>query len=196
MNHRRIAALGLVVAFGAGGATGCGDERSDESAAAPTRAAATLAPAAIGDDLKLYENTDDDTVSAFANAGESSLVSDGRVWEIRRADRIVGALQVTTVLPDIDFSDQDTRETVVRQVIPGSLTRIRIDEVEVFTSTINQKAVFVWFGSGVFAVLQLKDRQLEDRYADVATAVIRHQATVEEWTPLPPELDDDEDDER
>ena len=162
----------------------CGDG-DEEPIAAPARVDPALAPEQVLDDLRLYDNRDEETVAAFAEAGERSMIADGRVWEIRRADRLVGALQVTTVLPEVDLAEDSVRSTIVRQIIPGAQTRIRIDGVEVYTTVINDKAVFVWFGEGIYEVLQIKDRQLEDGYEDVATAIIRHQATTPAWKPLP-----------
>jgi hypothetical protein len=173
-----VAALLALAALGA-----CGSDAAPE--VAPPAVDVALAPPAVGVDLALHENLDDETVAAFANAGEHSLVGDGRIWEIRRADRLVGALQISTVLPDVDLADGGQRESIVRQIIAGSLTRIRIDDVEVYTTVVDDKAVYVWFGRTVFEVLQLKDRELDGGYEDVAAEIIRHQATVPSWEPLP-----------
>ncbi|HVM54456.1 MAG TPA: hypothetical protein VM262_14790 [Acidimicrobiales bacterium] len=186
MSGRRRWVRAAAVAAAAGGLVvlaACGD--GEQEVAVPTRVDAALAPEVVHGDLKLYENRDEETVAAFANAGARSLVSDGKVWEIRRADRLVGALQVTTVLPTVDLSEEAVRSTIVRQIIPGAQTRIRIDAVEVYTTEINDKAVFVWFGDGLYQVLQIKDAQLDGAYEEVATDVIRHQATVPAWKPLP-----------
>lgn len=170
-----LAAVVLLLTVGCGG---------DEVAVRPAEVDPKLAPTAIGDDLKLYENRDKETVGAFGNAGERSLVADGRIWEIRRADRLIGTLQISTVLPEVDLTDSEIRESMVRQILPGSLSSIRIGEVEVFTSEVNGKAVYMWFGADLFEVLQLRDRAIED-FEPFATQVIDHQATVASWKPLP-----------
>ena len=151
---------------------------------APEAVDEQLAPSQLGTDLKLYENRDEETITAFANAGERTLVADGRIWEIRRADRLVGTLQIATVLPDIDLRDDDVRDAMVRQILPGAQSSIRIGDTEVFTSTVNEKAVFLWFGARLFEVLQVKDRQIED-FESLATEVIEHQQTLPSWEPLP-----------
>jgi hypothetical protein len=176
---RMLRALTLVVALGL--AAACGDE---SASVAPVEVDPKLAPAALDTNLKLFENRDKDTVRAFANAGERTLVADGRIWEIRRADRLVGTLQISTVLPRVHLTDPKTRESLVRQILPGSLSSIRIGDVEVFTSEVNGKAVYVWFGARLFEVLQLRDRAIED-FEPFATAVIDHQETVSSWEPLP-----------
>ena len=166
---------------------GCGG--GGEVEVAPPRVADTLAPAEVAGGLKLYENTAESTRKAIADAGERTLAADARIWEIRRADRLVGALQITTVLPQVDLRDAEVRRAIGRQIIPGAVTRIRIDAIEVLTREVNDKAVFLWFGDGMYEVLQVKDRELQGRYEDVAAAVIRHQATVPAWKPLPEVLE-------
>jgi hypothetical protein len=159
----------------------CGNQAAETK---PAEVDPKLAPAALGADLKLYENRDKATIHSFADAGARSLVADGRIWEIRRADRLIGTLQISTLLPKVDLTKSELREAVVRQILPGSLSSIRIGDVEVFTSEVNGKAVYVWFGSGLFEVLQLRDRAIKD-FEPFATEVIEHQATVSSWKPLP-----------
>jgi len=170
--------------------TACGDE---SRSVAPVEVDPALAPATLSDGLKLYENRDEETITAFANAGERTLVADGRIWEIRRADRLIGTLQISTVLPDVDLRQPDVRDTMVRQILTGAVSSIRIGDVEVFTSTTNDKAVYVWFGRGIFEVLQLRDRGVED-FEPFATEIIAHQATLEAWEPLPELLGSRDDD--
>jgi hypothetical protein len=174
--RRLLASLAVVGLLAA-----CGDE---SAVVAPAEVDPKLAPVALGTNLKLYENRDKETVHAFGNAGKRSMVADGRIWEIRRADRLIGTLQIATVLPDVDLRKSELRESMVRQILPGSLSSIRIGDVEVFTSEVNGKAVYVWFGARLFEVLQLRDRGIED-FEPFATQVIEHQATVPSWEPLP-----------
>jgi hypothetical protein len=177
---RRLLFVLLLMSVAA--AAACGDETS--SSVAPSSVDPALAPTTLMDNLKLYENRDEETITAFANAGERTLVADGRIWEIRRADRLIGTLQISTVLPDVDLSDPDVRDTLVRQILSGSMSSIRIGDVEVYTSTTNDKAVYVWFGALMFEVLQLRDRGVTD-FEPFATEIIGHQATLESWVPLP-----------
>ena len=182
----------IVTAVVLGVLTGCGSG-GDEPTVAPPSVDQSLAPAEVGEDLALHESTAKETVHAFANVGERSLVSDGRLWEIRRADRLVGALQLTTVLPDVELVRESTRSAIVSQILPGSSSRIRIGDEEVYTTTVNDKAVFVWFGRDIYVVLQIKDRQLDGQYDAIAEEVISHQVASDAWKPLPLVLDTDED---
>jgi hypothetical protein len=172
-------------------AAGCGD--GEGPSPRPAAVETALAPGEVGDGLKLFENQSEETVAAFANAGERTLVADGRIWEIRRADRLVGTLQISTVLPDVDLSEPDLKDALVRQIIPGSLSSIRIGATEVFTAVVDEKAVFVWFGKGLYEVLQLKDKNIED-FEAIATDVIEHQETLPAWEPLPELIGTDDDD--
>ena len=173
---KTLAAI-LVVLLAACG----GDDARD--AVPPAAVDTALAPPSLSTDLKLYENRDQETISAFANAGTETLVADGRIWEIRRADRLIGTLQIATVTSDIDLRDDETRDALVRQIIPGAQSSIRIGDTEVFTSVVNEKAVFLWFGAHLFEVLQVKDKQIED-FEALATAIIEHQETLSTWEPL------------
>ncbi|MEN3271770.1 MAG: hypothetical protein V7636_531 [Actinomycetota bacterium] len=177
---RRLRSVVLVVLLAATAAA-CG---SDSKTVAPAEVDPKLAPPALDTNLKLYENRDKRTIHAFANAGKRSLVGDGRIWEIRRADRLIGTLQISTVLPEVDLTKDDLRDSMVRQILPGSLSSIRVGDVEVFTSEVNGKAVYVWFGKRLFEVLQLRDRATKD-FEPLATQVIDHQATIPSWEPLP-----------
>ena len=156
----------------------------------PPSVSAALAPAAVLDDLRLYENTDRSTIRAFANAGENSLVADGKIWEIRRADRLVGTLQISTVLPTVHLTDERERDAIVNQVVSGEVVRLRINGVEVYSTVLNDKATFLWFGQDLLEVVQIKDRASKDRYEEVATQIIDHQSTVTAWKPLPLGVDD------
>jgi len=166
--------LALVVAL-----TACGDERT---VVQPTRVDTALAPTELPDGLKLYENTSETTRRALANVGEGALMADGKVWEIRRADRLIGTLQVSTVLPRFDLSDPAVRDTMVSQIIPQGASRIRVQGIEVYQSLDEDRGIFLWFGTGIYEVLQLKDRELE--LESVVDAILLHQRTVDAWRPL------------
>ena len=137
----------------------------------------------LDEGLLALENEDEATREALANAEDTTLAADTRVWEIRRGQRLVATLQISTVLPKVDLLDEDVRDRFVGQVIPGQVSRIRIGDVEVFTTSIDDKTTYLWFGSEVFEILQTKDRALEpERLLD---AVIRYQQDKDGWVPLP-----------
>jgi hypothetical protein len=182
---RVLAATALAASLAA-----CGDATV---VVAPKRVDPALAPADLPDGLKLYENTSESTRRALANVGEGALMADGRVWEIRRADRLIGTLQVSTVMPRFDLTDGAVRDGMVRQIIPQGASRIRVQGIEVHVSEDEDRAIFLWFGDGVFEVLQLKDRELE--FESVVAAILGHQRKVPSWRPLTDLVGTDEDEE-
>ena len=176
-SRRWAAALTLAAALSM---TACGD---DSVEVAPLTVDVALAPAHIGKDLALFENRDKETIAAFANGGDKSLASDGHIWEIRRNDRLVGTLQITTVLPKIDLTELEDREKIVGAIIPGRPLRRRVDGIELYTYEVDDKATFVWFAQDLYEVLQVKDRTLDD-YEPLVADIIAHQQTKSSFKPL------------
>ena len=160
----------------------------------PISVATELAPGQISNGLALYESTGDEIVGAFANAGEESLVSDGRLWEIRKGARLVGALQISTVKDKVDLAEAERRDAIVEDVLVGSYDRIRVGDVEVYTSAANDKVIYLWFGEGMFQVLQLKGDELD--HEQVLEDIVDHQHGLDAWKPLADDVEADvEDDE-
>lgn len=162
-------------------AVACGRE---EALPDPTPVDAALAPATIPPDLTLHENRDPATIETFANPSENTVVADARIWEIRRVDRLIGTLQITTLLPDVELTKLSTRLTLVRQILASEPVSIRIGDTEVYQIRVGDKATFVWFGDRLMEVMQLRERGLED-FEPYVAAVIEHQQTQPSWVPLP-----------
>lgn len=159
----------------------CGD--GEDPATAPARVPVELVPDRLLDGaLAAFENRDPSTLETLAGA-DSSLVADTRVWEIRRGDRLVATLQVSTVQPRVDLLDEEIRERFAGQLILGQSSRFRAGDVEVFTSTVNDKTVFLWFGANLYQVMQTKDRELVPE--DLLTDLLEHQRVSDGWVPLP-----------
>lgn len=189
MRARTLAvAVALTSVLGA-----CGDD-DPGIGIRPLSVATELAPGPISGGLELYESTSEETVGAFANAGEESLVSDGRLWEVRKGARLVGALQISTVKEKVDLAEADRRDAIVENVLVGSYDRIRVGDVEVYTSAANDKVVYLWFGESLFQVLQLKGDELD--HEQVLADIVEHQDGLEAWRPLAIDVEADvEDDE-
>lgn len=180
--RRRFATLvGVVVLVAAcGGAT--------DVSAPPERVPADLVPDRLLDgSLGVFENRDPSTLKTFANVGSASLVADSRVWEIRRGDRLVATLQISTVKPKVDLLDEELRERFARQLIVGQSNRIRSGDVEVFTSTTDDKTIYLWFATNLYAVMQTKDRVLEPEA--LLRDLLDHQEDAAGWKPLPELVD-------
>lgn len=191
MTRRRFTrALPMLLGVVALLVTGCGRDAPIESVTPPPKVPGTVVPSSLtAGDIQLVENTDDETLEAFANGGDMSLVADGRLWELRQGARLVGALQVSTVMTRVDLADSEQRTSMLRQVLPGSLNQIVVDRVPVWAAESNDKVVYVWFATDTFQVLQLKGSQLEPEA--VLREVVGHQLGSEDWLPLPPEAYED-----
>lgn len=178
MRGRMVAGLVAVALL----LSGCGSD--DAATDAPERVPVDLVPDRLLDGtLGAFENRDPSTLKTFANAGPTSLVADTRVWEIRRGDRLVATLQISTVHPKVDLLDEDVRERFADQLILGQSNRIRSGEVEVFTATVNDKTIFLWFASNLYEVMQTKDRDLDPDA--LLEDVLAHQHDSKGWKPLP-----------
>jgi len=160
--------------------TGCGHEPPAPFRPVPV----ALAPATVlGGKLQLHLNTSPETDRAFHQDDKLSLISDGRLWEVRRNDRLIGTLEIATVKPDVDLSRASVRQHFTGPVLVGATSTIRLAGQEVATVTRSDGvSTMVWFGRGLFEVLQLKDQVVTG--SELAQAIIEHQQTRTEWSPL------------
>jgi hypothetical protein len=188
MRRPRVVAVVAVLLLASVSAA-CGG--GDDEVVVPKRVPDDLvAPTYLDEGLLALENTDESTRDALANAKDSTLAADTRVWEIRRGQRLVATLQISSVLPKVDLLDEDVRDRFVGQVIPGQVSRIRTGDVEVFTTSIDDKTTYLWFGSELFEILQTKDRGLKPE--ELLAAVITFQRDKDGWVPLPELVEFDE----
>lgn len=173
-----LAALALVALLAA---AGCGQSVPPAPRPVPT----ALAPASVlGGSLRLYPNTAPDTLAAFRQDPKDALISDGKLWEIRRADRLIGTLEIATVKPNVNLARPSVRHDFTDPILVGDVSDIRLEGQEVTTvSRDDGLSTIVWFGRGLFEVLQLKDQVVTG--AQLATAIIAYQETRTEWSPLP-----------
>lgn len=136
----------------------------------------------------------------FASAGERSLLVDAQLWEVRRGARLVGTAQVATLKPKVSAGSERDRNDILGQILPTAATRIEIAGVEVHAAATADKSMYIWFGDGLFVVLQLKVSQgsgINDPES-IVRELITHQVPSGRLE-LPPDPDEannvDEDDE-
>lgn len=181
MRSRSIRSLVAMLAVVAASLGGCGKEEAPVVAPAPVPAG--LVPASVqGAQLAFYETELPGAIQAFADAGPDSLASDGRLWELRIGDRLVGVLQLTTLLPEVDLTDVDHRDSIVKQLLPSARDRIDIGDVAVWTATSSGKTSYLWFGDGMFCLLTIKpgtDDAIEPEA--VLQDVLDHMVAAEGW---------------
>lgn len=172
---------GIVVGLVTAGA-GCGQDVQARRAI-PLNVPGGIVPDTVHDgDLSFHENTSDEVRAAFANTRDS-LAADGRTWELRRADRLVGFLQVTTVMPEVDL-EQERFRTQILAMMSGAIDRITIDETMVWMREANDRAAYLWFGKDIYAVLHLKANEEGIESDKVITQLVRHATRSDNWRPL------------
>lgn len=188
---RRTGAALLVVVALAG--AGCG--KDEPPLVKPAEVPDGLVPPTVqGETFAFFESTTDEVKNAFANAGESSLAADGRLWELRKADRLVGALQLSTLLPEVDLAKRNHREQILAQLLPNVRDEIIVDDVNVYAAASNGKTLFVFFSENMFALLTLKGGSEDNLDAEVVLGdVINFATQSESWKPL--YIDEEEEEE-
>ena len=151
---------------------GCGSGSSDRLAVRPNAVPVELVPPTLQGDLTLTEYLPGR--KAFADTGVASLVTDGRVWAIRRGETLVGTLQVSAVKHDISLVSSKDRRKIVDGVMRGtSFETIDIGDMVVSATTTADRNMYLWFGDTVFEVLQLKGTKVDPD--SVASDVIDYQ---------------------
>jgi hypothetical protein len=192
MSLRRgaVRSLALMAVVGLG-ACGGGKAVAVKPAAVPDG----LVPASVqGGAYAFYPSDLPQVKDAFANAGANSLVADGKLWELRRDDRLVGILQLSTLLPELDLLKAEHRDQVIDQMLPTARDEILVGDVQVFTSVANQKTVYLWFGDHLFNLLTVKPGSGDDLDPEqVLTEVLDHESQSPAWKPVYFDDEDDED---
>lgn len=179
MGIRRLLAVLSCLAAACGG--GASETLSDEP---PPRVPDGLVPDALGaEELRVRPYAGEEAQRAFAEAGEQALVADGRLWEIRDGETLVGVLQISTLKNRVDLAEEDQRDAIVGRILSGGTTSIEVEAVTVFFSETEDQTKYVWFGRRLFEVLTLKSSAVEPE--PIVTELVRFQLSREVWEPLP-----------
>jgi hypothetical protein len=152
----------------------------------PASVPAGLVPPRVQHDaFAFYESELPQVKDAFTNGGASSLVADGRLWELRTGDRLVGLLQMSTLVPEVHLTNRKHRDQVINQIMPVGRDQITVGDIPVFTSLAKQKSVFLWFATNMFFVLTLKPGSEDHLDAEgVLGEVIAFALQSNRWKPL------------
>lgn len=172
------------------GATGCGKDAVVQ--VKPEEVPDGLVPPTVqGETFAFFESTTDEVKNAFANAGANSLAADGRLWELRKGDRLVGALQLSTLLPEVDLTQKNHRNQILAQLLPNVRDEISVEDLNVYAAGSNGKTLYVFFAKDMFALLTLKGGSEDNLEPEVVLGDLVHFATQsKEWKPL--YIDDEE----
>jgi hypothetical protein len=142
----------------------------------------TLAPASLPGNLNLIEYPGDR--KAFTNAGQDSLVADGRLWEIHQQHLLVGTLEIATVVSDVSLANRQDRSQILNGALVGAVpVSINVGGVGVAVASAPQRTMYVWFGRSVFEVLQLDDQRIDPN--TVLDEVIAYQQQTGRLRPQP-----------
>jgi hypothetical protein len=140
---------------------GCGgEEQPPEPRALPEGLVPTTIPDPTDEanPLQLVEFTA--AREQFKNAGERSLVDDGALWELRRGSNLVGTVEVAMLDRKIDVTSPDDRRKLIRAVLPGTATTIKVQGISVVRTASDDKVTYLVIGNGLF---QLVDVKLSDK---------------------------------
>lgn len=153
---RRSVAVGALALFVVG-ATACGASSGAPAVLAPVPSDMIPAqlPGSPGDTPMLLRE-DKQGAQRIDHAGPRSMVAHGQVFEVRRNDTLVAALQIATLRPKVDVSSAKQRDKLAALVVSGAIQKIRVAGVEVVAAQSANKIVFLWFGDQLFEVLQVK----------------------------------------
>jgi hypothetical protein len=155
---RRAAAAGLVAILPLL-AAGCGGSAGAALTVKPVPAEIIPASLDVGGANGQFTLSEYPKARAqFAHAGVQSLVADGRLWELRQGPTLVGTLQLSTLKPTVHVAKWKDRNELVALVLPGSYTSIIVSKVNVYATTEQQLATYLWFGDQMFELLQIKAR--------------------------------------
>lgn len=155
---RRLASLVVMLAV-ACGAAACGSGPTDRLVA-PNSVPTGLVPPTLEGNLTLSEYLP--ARRAFAQTGTASLVSDGRVWAIRRGETLVGTLQISAVKHDVSLAKASDRQAILDGVMSGTAYEtLDVGDLKVVASTAADRTMYLWFGPKLFEVLQLKGTKVD-----------------------------------
>jgi hypothetical protein len=170
----------------------CGTSGASEPAA-KAKVPVNIVPAEIATGgLHLVEYTGEEVAEAFAPKGARSLADDAKVWEVRQADLLIGALEVVALGERADPADRDDRRSMIGQAIPGSADRFDVEGVEIYSGRAGQRRLYCWFSNDLLVFLQLRGTALDGE--EIVADLVRHQVTLPEWQSLPP-VDEEEEEE-
>jgi hypothetical protein len=181
----RAASVAAVVATMAVASGGCGgDDAAPE--VKPASVPEDLVPPAVQDNrFAFYESQLPQVKQSFADAGDDSLAADGELWELRKGDRLVGSLQLTTLMPEVDLADEDHRNAILSQLLPTNRDQFLVDEVRVWSTSSNNKTIYLWFGRDLYALMTLKGGSEDELDPErVLGEVVAYNVASDDWKPL------------
>lgn len=120
------------------------DTGADDAAGSPAPAGLPdrLVPRHIGD---FTTHREPSAEADLANAGADSLVTEGRVFTVRRDGEVQGYLQLAALEPRAAARSEDVREGVLDNVATGRFEPVRRGPERVWTTSLHEQTFQAWF---------------------------------------------------
>lgn len=179
----------LVLASGllgmAAGVSGCGGHHRAAAKVPPETVPVALVPSSLeGGTYTVSEDVQ--ARKEFANIGSSALITDGRLWGIRRGSQLVATLQLSTLKPNVGLAKASQRQAIVRQIVSGSSETVTEHSVDIAENANANETIFVWFGQNLMEVLQVKlSQENPTNSAALLKDIIGFETASPEWHGLP-----------
>jgi hypothetical protein len=162
----------------------------DGGAPKPVAGGAALATLPVPDTVSGVVLRDEPTVAkAYAEAGRTSIVAEGRVLTLRRGDSLEGSLQIARLNPGVSAADADVRRAVVRSIGRGGFRLTRMAGFRVYVLDLPDQRFLLWFPPDGRSYDLLVSRATFDLGNRVFTAVLAAQrgtaAPVNLGVPVP-----------
>jgi hypothetical protein len=163
---------------------GCGGAEASTKQP-PPKVPIGLVPASLNDGaFAVIENQS--ARKQFSAAPKAALITDGRLWGIRRGQQLVATLQIATFKAKVDASDEAQRKAIISQIAAGATQNITVGSVDVAENLTPNAAVYIWFGKDLFEVLQVKlSKQAPVDPEALLNDIVAYQTAQPSWHGLP-----------
>jgi hypothetical protein len=153
----------------------------------PPALPATTVPAALTvlkTKIVVQPNTTKKTREAFTSVGATSLVDEAGVWELRKAEKLVGTLQLVTLDPGrVDTRIAKDRSEIRSQILSSSATQLDVDGLPVWSTKDDDRVLYVWYGRQVLGVLQVRADLLDPE--ETVNRLVEPMIQAKDWPGLP-----------
>jgi hypothetical protein len=131
-----------------------------------------VAPGRVGD----VELRPEPTVEkAFAEAGPSTILAEGRLLSVRRGDDLEGSLQVAAFKPGITAAEGRVRRAVVKSIGRGQFRLTRIGSLRAYVLDLPEQRFLLWFPPDGRSYDLLVTRSTFDQADRLLTQVVAYQ---------------------
>lgn len=165
MTRRPIVTVLFAVVAAVVAVTGsaCGSDDVDPKASAPVPK--HLVPASLlGGAVALHQTTSEEALRILEKPGGRALVTSSMLWELRRGQELVGALQIGVLEDKVRLEERSHRNAIVKGIIPASVVETQVGDLTVLSSqSADKKSVYLWFRPDLhlYQVLQLKSGKID-----------------------------------